>query len=77
MLVTDDAHAEAHLGALARVTSIVRQGSRFTIHGVGADFVTDVIECLSEHRIRVVDFRTVMPTLEDVFLRLTGHSIRE
>jgi ABC-2 type transport system ATP-binding protein len=36
-----------------------------------------VIQCLSEHRIRVTDFRTVLPTLEDVFLKLTGHSIRD
>ena len=28
-------------------------------------------------RLRVTDFRTVLPTLEDVFLRLTGHSIRD
>ena len=25
----------------------------------------------------VTDFRTVVPTLEDVFLKLTGHSIRD
>jgi ABC-2 type transport system ATP-binding protein len=36
-----------------------------------------VIGCLSEHRVRVTDFRTVLPTLEDVFLKLTGRSIRD
>jgi ABC-2 type transport system ATP-binding protein len=36
-----------------------------------------MIQCLSEHRIRVTDLRTVMPTLEDVFLTVTGHSIRD
>jgi hypothetical protein len=25
----------------------------------------------------VTDFRTVLPTLEDVFLKVTGHSIRD
>ena len=50
---------------------------RFTIRGRGEDFVTDVIQCLSEHRIRVTDFRTLLPTLEDVFLTVTGHSIRD
>ena len=29
------------------------------------------------HRIRVTEFRTIIPTLEDVFLKLTGHSIRD
>ena len=28
-------------------------------------------------RIRVTDFRTGTPNLEDVFLKLTGHSIRD
>jgi hypothetical protein len=37
--------------------------------------VTEVIRCLSEARITVVDFRTVHPTLEDVFLKLTGRSL--
>ena len=51
--------------------------SQFTIRGSGDDFVTEVIHCLSENRIRVTDFRTILPNLEDVFLKLTGHSIRD
>ena len=50
---------------------------RFTIRGRVDDLVTEVIQCLSENRIRVTDFRTVLPNLEDVFLKLTGRSIRE
>jgi ABC-2 type transport system ATP-binding protein len=50
---------------------------RFTIRGRGDDLVSEVIRCLSENRIRVTDFRTVLPNLEDVFLKLTGRSIRE
>ena len=45
--------------------------------GRGDDLVAEVISCLSEHRIRVTDFRTELPNLEDVFLKLTGHSIRD
>jgi len=56
---------------------VTREDSCFTIQGRGDDFVTEVIQCLSENRIRVTDFRTVLPTLEDVFLKLTGHSIRD
>ncbi len=56
---------------------MTRQGSQFTIQGRGDDFVTEVIQCLSENRIRVTDFRTVLPNLEDVFLKLNGHSIRD
>ena len=39
--------------------------------------MTEVIHCLSEHGMRVTAFRTEEPTLEDVFLTLTGHSIRD
>ena len=56
---------------------VVRAGLRFTTRGPGDDLMTDVIHCLSENRIRVTDFRTILPNLEDVFLKLTGHSIRE
>jgi len=59
------------------VTSVAATNGRLTIQGTGEDLVMEVIRCLSEERIRVTDFRTVLPTLEDVFLRLTGHSIRD
>ena len=56
---------------------MTRNDSQFTIRGRGDDLVTEVIHCLSENRIRVTDFRTILPNLEDVFLKLTGHSIRD
>ena len=62
--------------AAGRVGDAARD-REFTIRGHGDDFVTDVIQCLAEHRIRVIDFRTELPTLEDVFLKLTGHTIRD
>jgi ABC-2 type transport system ATP-binding protein len=77
VLDTVDAVAEERLRAIRQVEKVTRQDSRFTIQGRGDDFVTEVIQCLSENRIRVTDFRTVLPNLEDVFLKLTGHSIRD
>ena len=77
VLKTDDAGAEERLAAIAHVQSVRREDSRYTVRGTGDDFVSAVIRCLSESRITVTDFRTVHPTLEDVFLRLTGHSIRD
>jgi ABC-2 type transport system ATP-binding protein len=59
------------------VESMTCVDKRFTISGRGDDFVTEVIHCLSENRIRITDFRTILPNLEDVFLTLTGRSIRE
>lgn len=77
VLATADALAEVHLRAMPQVENVLRQDFQFTLQGRGDDFVTQVIQCLSENRIRVTDFRTVLPNLEDVFLKLTGHSIRD
>ncbi len=77
LLATDNSAAEEHLRAIPSVDGVTRQDSQFTIQGHGDDFVSQVIDCLSENRIRVTDFRTVLPNLEDVFLKLTGHSIRD
>jgi ABC-2 type transport system ATP-binding protein len=77
VLVTEDASAEERFRTIPRVESVSRKDSRYTIRGHGEDLVTEVIHCLSENRIRVTDFRTILPNLEDVFLKLTGHSIRD
>jgi ABC-2 type transport system ATP-binding protein len=77
LLATADAVAEESLRAIPSVESVTRRDCQFTLCGKGEDFVTEVIQCLSENRIRVTDFRAVLPNLEDVFLKLTGHSIRD
>ena len=76
-LDADDPAAAGHFEKIPEVESVSCENMRFTIRGRGDDLVTDVIHCLSEHRIRVTDFRTILPNLEDVFLKLTGRSIRE
>jgi ABC-2 type transport system ATP-binding protein len=77
VLATDHPIAEERFRAIPGVEAVIRTDLRFTIRGRGDDLVTEVIHCLSENRIRVTDFRTILPNLEDVFLKLTGHSIRE
>ena len=76
----EDPSAAEHFRTVPRVESVEAGGSgptSVTIRGRGDDFVTQVIQCVAEHRMRVGDFRTEVPTLEDVFLRLTGHTIRD
>jgi ABC-2 type transport system ATP-binding protein len=75
--VATAAAAEEHFRRIASVDAVERHEQRYSIRGRGDDLVTDVIQCLSEHRIRATDFRTLLPTLEDVFLTVTGHSIRD
>jgi ABC-2 type transport system ATP-binding protein len=77
VLETDDPAAGERFRALARVGAVTSQGRSFTIRGQGDDFVAEVIQCLAESRIQVTAFRTELPNLEDVFLKLTGHSIRD
>lgn len=71
-----DAGPEIFSG-LEEVSAVVQEGDRYRVTGRGPDFVSSVIELLAERRLRVADFRTETPTLEDVFLKLTGHSIRD
>jgi ABC-2 type transport system ATP-binding protein len=77
ILATDEATAEVRFRGIPGVHTMTRDGGQLTISGQGNDLVTDVIHCLSEHRIPVTDFRTISPNLEDVFLKLTGRSIRD
>ena len=65
---------------LARVPgmrSTESAGATHTLTGDGDDFVTDVIAFIAREGIHVRGFRTEIPTLEDVFLKLTGHGIRD
>ena len=77
VLSTESPVAEERFRAMPHVTSVTATDGRLTISGNGDDLVTEVIHCLSDERIRVTDFRTILPTLEDVFLQVTGHSIRD
>ncbi|HTU36085.1 MAG TPA: ABC transporter ATP-binding protein [Candidatus Acidoferrum sp.] len=77
VLATDDPDAAERFQAIPRVEAVERNGLHFTIRGRGDDLVTEVIRCLAESRVRVTNFRTILPNLEDVFIRLTGHSIRD
>jgi ABC-2 type transport system ATP-binding protein len=74
---TPDGDARSRLAAIPGLESIEQDGSRLTLRGRSEDFVTDVIHCISEHRIHVKGFRTEAANLEDVFLKLTGRSIRD
>ncbi len=77
IVATDEATAAERFRLIPQVDSVDCQGVQYTIRGRGEDLVTQVIQSLAEHRMRVSEFRTELPTLEDVFLKLTGHAIRD
>ena len=77
VLATKDSSAHERFRVLPGVEAIAGDHSAFTITGRGDELVSHVMQCLLDNRIPVTDFRIVLPTLEDVFLKLTGHSIRD
>jgi len=76
-VAVDDPDAPAWFAAIPGVDSVVAEAQTYTIRGRSDDVVTAVIGCVAEHRLQVRQFQTTSPTLEDVFLQLTGHAIRD
>ena len=78
MFTSDDIDVAARLVPLGSVERIEENGTvTHVIRGEGDDFVTEVINFIAREGIRVRGFRTEVPTLEDVFLKLTGHGVRD
>ncbi len=64
------------LDAVPNVTDVRRDGDAVELHGSGPVLAL-VAAKLVEHGLVPPDLRVERPTLEDVFLRLTGHSMRD
>lgn len=77
VFTSDEANVAERMQGLGAVERTEGSGLTYTIRGTGDDFVTDVINIIAREGIRVRGFRTEIPTLEDVFLKLTGHGIRD
>ena len=77
VFTSDDANVAERLQGLGTIERADGTTSTYTIRGAGDDFVTDVINVIAREGIRVRGFRTEIPTLEEVFLKLTGHGIRD
>lgn len=64
------------LTGLSTVRSVEHLGSRIAVTGSG-DVVTDVVLALDAAGVRARDISVEAATLEDAFITLTGHRIRE
>jgi ABC-2 type transport system ATP-binding protein len=74
-----DAPAAANLEflqAVPNVTAVRRDGPGVEVDGSGPVLAL-VAATLVEHGVVPPDLRVERPSLEDVFLRLTGHSMRD
>jgi len=52
-------------------------GSRVVVYGRGDRFASTVVSALEDAHVDFLDLRTEQPTLEDVFLALTGREMRD
>ena len=76
-VTTDDGRAEALLRSCAGVTRVERRERALLVHGDREEVLDEVIACLATNGIHVTGVQSQSATLEDVFLRTTGHSIRD
>lgn len=65
------------LCGLRGVTRVEATGERIVVYGRGDMMVVEVVNALASKRIRFRDLRTEQPNLEDVFLTVTGHEMRD
>ena len=62
---------------LPQVSHVEQFGDRVVVYGQGERFASSVVYALEDAKVDFVDLRTEQPTLEDVFLNLTGQEMRE
>jgi ABC-2 type transport system ATP-binding protein len=59
------------------VSRVEISGENVIVHGSGERFVSSVAAALEDQKIDFRDLRTEQPTLEDVFLQMTGQKMRD
>ncbi|GIE89107.1 hypothetical protein SAMN06264365_115207 [Actinoplanes regularis] len=67
---------DALLTSLPEVRKVRRQGSRVEVVGTG-NLLHAVSSVLAVHQIVAADLRVEQASLDDAFVRLTGHEIQE
>ena len=64
------------LQRLNGVTAVEPENDEFIVSGYGERLVGDVVHAITTNGVRLRTLRTEQPTLEDVFLKLTGRKMR-
>jgi len=73
----DPKFEEAVFRAIDGVTRVEHSGGKVVIFGRGEGLVVRVVIALDSAKVRFRDLRTEQPSLEDVFLTLTGKEMRD
>lgn len=74
---SDSAVNLAALRALPQAGEAIQNGQRVTVYGKGDGLVSGVVKELEAQGVAFHSLRTEQPSLEDVFIHLTGRQIRE
>lgn len=69
-------HDVSWLSAIPTVTAVTERAGQAAVTGSGPVLV-DVAAALAGHGLRPADLRVNQPSLEDVFLEITGHALEE
>ena len=75
--VDDPAFDPAFLRGLEGVAGVERASDRVVVYGRDNRAIVAVVSALVERGVNFRDMRTETPTLEDVFLALTGRELRD
>jgi ABC-2 type transport system ATP-binding protein len=76
MTFSVNGHDPSYLSAVPGVDAVTVDAGRVTVTGSGAAAVA-VAAALAAHDVLPADYRTHHPSLEDVFLALTGRSLTD
>ncbi len=77
VFTAEDTIDPRQLESLVNVTRVEVSGDRVIVHGQGDRLVSEVVRAIEDHSWRFRDLRSEQPTLDDVFLALTGRALRE
>ncbi|HTU99560.1 MAG TPA: ABC transporter ATP-binding protein [Luteitalea sp.] len=75
-IATEDTRLPEALASCPSVREVTRAGRHWHVTGDGDALIDEVVASLASHAIHVTALQSQSATLEDVFLRTTGHSIR-
>jgi ABC-2 type transport system ATP-binding protein len=67
----------ARIGAIEGVRRVEQQGEEVVVYGQGDELISAVLLALQTDRLPIHNLRTEQANLEDAFLALTGHTIRD
>ncbi|HSQ17274.1 MAG TPA: ABC transporter ATP-binding protein [Anaerolineales bacterium] len=67
----------ARIGAVDGVRRVEQQGEEVVVYGQGDGLISAVVHALETARLPIHNLHTEQATLEDAFLALTGHAIRD